>query len=119
MRNKQNPAVATAGNVGNALAVGKRRDSLSEKPSGQQEYFYFLHLRIVDGVELRLDYEMPRESHRVTVADGFETTITRDLRIGGEDRMVVRPRGRGWVLYDSTNDKWTKWRRPHVAEGAS
>jgi hypothetical protein len=70
------------------------------------------YLRVI---EIRTP-DKPREPHlKVNVIrtdDGlYEETQIADVKVGGEDKLIVEPHGNGWFIYDGSSDNFTVWRR--------
>jgi hypothetical protein len=87
---------------------------------------FFLHVREVDGVELRFpDEPTDLPSLKVTVLKVgrlyVEETRTWSVYMSIEDvpgnPYRVQPRGDGWFCFDALAERFTVWRREHVAEG--
>lgn len=111
----------------NDLIAGRRADDphVYEWRFPQGGSSYWLHVT-ADGTERRYDRlpigAMVRETLRIDVKDGFETTITSNLVHYGAVSLTyttVRPRGEGWVKLDTSSDKWTSWRRERRATTAT
>lgn len=83
----------------------------SQSPSKQAEYW--LHVD-ADGLEHRLDRELKHLSLHVIVADGVETVTTRcyPTFFGPWPGFAgKKPRGSGWVLVDTSHDRYNVWQR--------
>jgi hypothetical protein len=87
---------------------------------------FYLHVREADGVELRFpDEPTDLPSLEVTVLKVgrlyVEETRTWSVYMSIEDvpgnPYRVQPRGDGWFCFDALAERFTVWRREHVAEG--
>lgn len=45
----------------------------------------------------------------------YDQVQMNDARVGREEWMFVRPHGYGWLVHDTSADRYTVYRRPHVA----
>jgi hypothetical protein len=108
MKKKTRPASQIA-------ASPSETGNIADKAEATSERTYYLHVDF-DGKEHQLHYELPGESLAVTVNNGIETTITRNIRsVRGLGRctniVLARPRGAGWAIADDASDNFTVWRR--------
>lgn len=70
-----------------------------------------------DGTEQRYQNKPDVPALFVTLAGGVETTRTFNPRtmVGPwHARLMVRPRGSGWVVSDESHDAFTVWQRPRI-----
>jgi hypothetical protein len=118
MKHKQYRApAAKAGSAGEeVLAKSERRNSPRSLKKSKGNYSYYLWVDC-KSVEHRLEGR-ERESLLVIIKDGSETTITRNIRsVDGYrcDPVIAHPRGRDWVMVDSSSDNFTVWQRKAVS----
>lgn len=110
------PASGTAA-VGKDLA-GERVEPNSLSVSDKIKAEFLLHVR-PDGTEFYLAWvPIGAAALRVQVVETaesfFEQTTTRNNETYSNAAITyspVKPRGRGWKLFDASKDRWTIWRR--------